>query len=265
VNEEKLRGLAEILRENLYEERAGGAPGGPGVKRDNAMNAMIQFLEAHGYVVGRLGDTAEAREQLLANLGYQTELFTAAIEERQPSKEVAAAQRDHSADIRDALKWVAAFSTAGLFLLAQMMRRPVAPFGFYALSEVVGLVIAAAAFATSVAGAGLFLFLVDTRWSAWLRGVIAKVLHDSGRYRSAMWETSNARRALMRGDLIETTAAMDRAEDEVKDIRDEGEGAMKLPELGGLERFSIVLCVTGFAIGVAAVAGDFIAKMPASP
>jgi hypothetical protein len=72
--------------------------------------------------------------------------------------ESARAYREHVADQRDFLKWVAAFSTAGLLFVSTQIRHD--PTALIPLRTVLGLVLAEGAFLVSIVAAGLYFWRV---------------------------------------------------------------------------------------------------------
>ena len=197
------------------------------------------------------------REQIARNISALTHL----LEVNEPAIAVAEAQRRHTADVRDALKWVAAFSTAALLLTAQLFRSR-AGGDLMPLSEGVGLAIGALAFLVSIVGAGLFLITVDLPMAEWLRLVVTQIYLDLGSYRQGMAANADADAALANQDDAAASAAIDRAQGFLDEVHARGPFVTPAQSIARLERLWLWVCLGGFALGLLAVLGDFIEKMP---
>lgn len=190
-------------------------------------------------------------------------MLTHLVEQNEPVIAVAEAQRRHVGDVRDALKWAAAFSTAALLSTAQLFRSG-REGGLLPLADGVGLAIGSLAFLVSIVGAGLFLVTVDLAMAEWLRLVVTHVHVDLQDYRSAMMAYSDANAALAAENDADASMALDRAGELGDEVRARGAFPVPATSLAALERLWLWVCLGGFAVGILAVLGDFVMKVPLS-
>jgi hypothetical protein len=172
------------------------------------------------------------------------------------------AHRRQVGDVRDTLKWFAAFSTAGLLFVAQRIS-DLSHDHVLTLHEGIGLVIAVLAFVASIGGAAAHLVAVDLGTGAWLRGLIARIEQDDGDLRTAVAAYAKVESALAADDLEAVTEALKAANGPLGEVS--GRGAPTVTpgfRLVRLEEICVWTTVAGFAIGVASVIGDYVAKMP---
>lgn len=257
ADEQRLAILAQAIRDGLFGRIQ---PGGPGAERDAAMNAMSEYLIENGYAVSRLTMAEQQKHDLGASIARNIQMLSRTSEDYGPTIEVAVAHRRNTAEIRDALRWVAAFSTAAIFVVGQLVRQP-ATGHLIAFSEARGLVLSAAAFLASIVGAGLFLLRVDLAVAAWLRLLVARVALDTGAFRSAVRAYTEAQSALAKDDIAGVEATSATAAAAVDDAH--RRGALEVtPAFGKTEKASLALCVGGFALGILALVGDYVMKMP---
>jgi len=174
-----------------------------------------------------------------------------------------AARREAIADEATATKWVAALSTGALFAVGQLLRRP-GTSDLLGLRDATGLVIGAAGFAVSIIGAGLFLFQADLRSSRLQYRVTSRAIEIAERVR-------RIRRALLHmNDAKPDSPEEQKAAEELRSALKGFAAKSNLAASAGIlldrtrtaEALSVRINVGGFVVGLAAVVGDFVAKMP---
>lgn len=258
VSEEGLAQLAEKIRDRLH-SRGMHVP--PGPERDELLGWMNEYMRLNGYEFTRLTPAQTLRRATAHQLRENTAALEMAMRQNDPAIAVAEAERQHVADVRDALKWAAAFSAAALLFIGSAFRsRPdgtLVPF-----AEAQGLAVGAVGFLVSIASAGLFLVTVDLPMADLLRVLVARVHLDQHSYRNALQAYADAGAANARDDDGETEAALDRAQRFLDDVQGRGNFPGPAPSLALLEHLWLALCLGGFGLGLAGALGDFIAKIP---
>lgn len=199
------------------------------------------------------------RRATAEQIARNTQMLTHLIEQNEPAITVSEAQRRHTADVRDALRWAAAFSTAALFATAAVFRsRP----ELLPVTEGLGLAIGSIGFLVSIVAAGAFLVTVDLPMAEWLRLVVSRVHGDLQSFRAAAQAYAEAAAANDDEDDAEVSAALDRAQAFVDEVRARGDFPVPAQRLIRLERLWLWACLLGFGLGILAVLGDFVAKTP---
>jgi hypothetical protein len=166
------------------------------------------------------------------------------------------AYRNHVAEQRDFLKWVAAFASAGLLVLINAFRtQPVA------VSSEIGVVIAELAFLLSVTGAGMYWWRVDLGVGRYLESSQHRVGAEITDLRDIILQTAELNTALSVKDVGRANSAYLRAAARSDDAS--ARGRLEHPRFYDNEPVSIFwkgLCLGGYVVGILALLGDQLVK-----
>lgn len=156
----------------------------------------------------------------------------------------------------DALKWFAAFATAGLFALSQFLRLPSG--ALMPPAQAIGLIVSALGFLTTLLTAGIFILLVELRVSRWLRNMNVYVASEESAWATYKNYNNQARRANLRGNYDAALAAIQAATAAHSKARI---GWPAAPPINAWIHATVVASVAGFLVGVFGAAADFAVKM----
>jgi hypothetical protein len=173
--------------------------------------------------------------------------------------ESARAYREHVADHRDFLKWVAAFSTAGLLFVSDQVRHD--PVAVIPLQTVIGLVLAECAFVVSIVAAGLYFWRVDLPTGRYFESLRHRVGLEVSALRTIAASLARLEIALGHNELAIAEVALKEADDAERTATARGE--LPRPKLYDTEPLSVVFkacCLGGFGAGILLVALDQAAK-----
>lgn len=170
----------------------------------------------------------------------------------------AAAYRAYVADERELLKWIAAFSSAGLFLIVSGLRTAQAP---QFVSSAIGPLLAAFAFLVSLAAAGAFWWRVDLLVGRHLEGIQHRVTLEAIELGTFLLRVSDLRRAVESGDV-------DRGNELHAELRLISEACVARgapqPFIAGREAAALKwLCASAYATGIGLTVLDQLVRMVA--
>lgn len=108
------------------------------------------------------------------------------------------AYRTHIAEQRELLKWIAAFSSAGLFVTITSLRSMPQP---VMASTAIGAIAASIAFLASIASAGVFWWRIDLVVGRYLEAMQHRVNHEITELGAFLLGLSELKRAIDAGDV----------------------------------------------------------------
>jgi hypothetical protein len=165
-------------------------------------------------------------------------------------------------DRLDAFKWIAAISTAAFFLVGQTVGKED---GLVLASSVRGLLIAELGFMLSVAGAGAYMFVIDSRMAWWARRISSFNGLANAYIRQMDASGQDMRDALERAegpDIVRANTAWHEWTEKnaalTAHIEDEPGGP---PEEGRTGALLSTICVGGLGLGIAAVAAHWLSRL----
>lgn len=170
------------------------------------------------------------------------------------------AYRTHVAEQRELLKWIAAFSSAGLFLTVSTLRSMPQP---VSASSAVGQVLATFAFLASIAAAGIFWWRLDLVVGRYLEAMQHRVSFEVTELGAFVLGVSELRHAIDAGDA-------DRANDQYAKLKTVADGLIargaQQPFIAGSDREAKALrwlCAGSYALGIALTVLDQLVRMAA--
>jgi hypothetical protein len=160
----------------------------------------------------------------------------------------------------NALKWFAAFATAGLFALSQFLRLPSG--ALLPPAQAIGLIVSALGFLTTLLAASVFILAVELRVAGWLRNMSIYVASEESARATYATYLDQAKRAAQRGDASAAHTAVQNY------VAAESAARIAWPADLSLDPWynaTVSVAVVGFLIGVFGAAADFAVKMASNP
>ena len=195
--------------------------------------------------------------QLIDTVAKSDAFATLATDHTKAAAAIVDAARRHTTATGDALKWFAAFSTAGLLALTQLLRAPGGE--LLAPAQAIGLVLSAIGFLVALISSGLFILFVDLPIADWLENITTYEAAQDAHLRTATTHNAEAMRATRRGDDTAAFAALKEAADAMASMKNDI--WPKKPRTARWTTVTVRLTVGGFLIGVLAAVADFAVKM----